>query len=190
MRTLLIQAAVAACSLCLLVPLCWWADFLGDRVNERNYRRVEVGMTERQVEAILGGGQKAHYLWISSGRRPHGVFPGCPDAGGGSHLPVQWYGDLYSVVVWFDEGGLASGKGCWEWSPRWSWESRKAGERALRFLRLENGPPRTLGGGAMFNGMSVGERCRPFVFALPAVASLSAVAVWTLRRHRPGMRKK
>jgi hypothetical protein len=195
MRTLLIRAAVAACSLCLLVPLFYRADFLGDRVNERNYRRVEVGMTERQVEAILGGGQEAHYRWISPCGLPdessRDRYPPCrPEKSGdsrdGSHLPVEWYGDMYSVVVWFDEGGRVSGKGSWEWVPTKGWEIRSWVERVYRFLRLENGPPRTAEGEAMYNGRPVRERCRP----LAVTALLAAVAAWTLRRHRPNMRKE
>jgi hypothetical protein len=175
MRTLLIQAAVAACSLCLLVPLCCWADLLGDRVSERNFRRVEVGMTYRQVEAVLGGGPTGLSLGYSRETWPE-------EKG----WPVMWWGDMYSVIVWFDENGLALGKATSEWSPTKSWESRSAGERALRFLRLENGPPRGMDHEAMYNGMPVRGRLLPFASAaLLAAVAMSAVAAWGVRRHRP-----
>jgi hypothetical protein len=71
----------------------FWLD---DRVSEDSYCRIENGMNQSEVAAILGTPTKE---------------PKPPGAKIETH---HWHGDVYQITVWFDEEGLVVGKSS-EW---------------------------------------------------------------------------
>jgi outer membrane protein assembly factor BamE (lipoprotein component of BamABCDE complex) len=124
-RRILVIAAVLAVS----TVGAHRANWIGDSVSKRNAGRVEPGMTESQVEHILGPGQFAsrfgESLW--------------PDAKG---PVIERVGDDCTVVVLFDENGKSVEARHMELSPRWPWHRLSWGEKAARFFRIERGQPR------------------------------------------------
>lgn len=111
--------------LAILAGYC--LNFLGDPVNRANYRRIAAGMTEQEVESLLGWGQE---------------YSDRPDFSDFQGTQLTWCGDEYSVVVWFDEDGRVVHKKEYEWVPWKAWDQRSWDERVYRFFRLELGPPR------------------------------------------------
>lgn len=105
------------------------AGILGDPVARRNFDRLAPGMTELEVEAVLGNWQEP--CRFASAR--------WPQKGGDA---FEWMGDEYTIVVWFDEAGRLVDKADFRWTPTKSWEAQSMDERLLRFFRLESGRPR------------------------------------------------
>ena len=108
-RTLLVLAAAAA-----TVALGLWLALAPERdhpLSVETYRKITLGMTRAEVEAVVGGppgavGPPPKYL--SGGVveyeghiGPHGFFVG-PTA--------EWYGHRGRIVVGFDDGGRVKGK--------------------------------------------------------------------------------
>lgn len=122
------KVAMAMAVMPLLFACAYWANMLGDPVKESNFERIRTGMTKRQAEAILGNRNLdcpfAYEKW--------------PENQGD---PKQWIGDEYSIIVWF-EHNIVTDKAESRWAPMKTWEERRTIEKILRFLRIENGPPR------------------------------------------------
>ncbi|MFO0966326.1 MAG: hypothetical protein U0793_12185 [Gemmataceae bacterium] len=73
----------------------------GPRVSRGTYARVQNGMTEAQVENVLGEG------------RPRDVHdPKWRDREGRAK---EYQGELYSIVVWYDPAGRVSSKAHFGW---------------------------------------------------------------------------
>ena len=82
----------------------------GAGITPASYERIRVGMTEKEVEAVLGvrpgdySGGRAYFP--ASPRRP-----GWPPLGSGRRETLRmWAGDEVAVYVWFDDGGQAVDK--------------------------------------------------------------------------------
>ena len=75
----------------LLAPSLLWPR----KVTRANFCRLDVGMSQKEVEAVFGGrGQRPDFLW------------------GKHHVDEKlWYGDGVASVI-FDEQGCLKGK-CW-----------------------------------------------------------------------------
>ena len=76
---------------CSFVTLIWTVT--QDGVTEENYKRIQTGMTKKEVVAILGGSADKLDPW--TGFQP----PGTPKARYG----VTWWGSVMAIVVVFDD---------------------------------------------------------------------------------------
>jgi hypothetical protein len=115
--------------LALSIGTAYWANWIGDPVSKRNADRIEPGMTESQVERMLGPGQVASTFGDSLWPNSQGPV-------------IEWVGDDCAVVVLFDESGKAIEAKHIDLCPRWPWHRLSWGEKAARFFRIERGQPR------------------------------------------------
>jgi hypothetical protein len=93
----------------LLLPALVWAVvwLCGPRVNPQNFRWIESGMAEQQVEAVLGPGERCWTHEMGQGQ---------------AGIPRQHNGEGYSIIVWYDEVGRVSSKADFVWIYRWGWD--------------------------------------------------------------------
>jgi hypothetical protein len=98
-----IGLAIVACAFAL------WAIALSNPgPSPRTCARIQNGMTEREVEEILGGSaHQQHHPWdISVLLRP--------SPGADPEWEKLWVGDMWTVIVHFDAEGKVCGKACSE----------------------------------------------------------------------------
>jgi hypothetical protein len=78
-----------------------------DPISHRNFGRLQVGMTEKEVEAILGGAPQEIEDVIGS-ERPL--------------VQKNWYGHRTAIEIVFDDGKLVGKRKTYFWDSRSLWE--------------------------------------------------------------------
>jgi hypothetical protein len=96
------QKLILACELGVFALFASYIWFQGPPVNPRNFARIERGMTDREVEGILGPASPA---WLDE-----------------SPLAKQYSGEGYSIVIIYDESGAVLSKRDYNWIYRFHWE--------------------------------------------------------------------
>ena len=87
----------------LLLPYLAWHP---RRLNHKGFEQIQNGMTQQEVESLLGGPPGIYYPsycgagWIMTAEKM--VWPNATE--------VAWYDDRNRYEVWFDAEGLVAGK--------------------------------------------------------------------------------
>jgi hypothetical protein len=104
-RKTLIVLTLVVCALCVGVIFLNWPR---GAINPRACARIQIGMTEREVEGILGRpADREYHPWdIATFVRP---TPGTDP-----EWEKAWSEQLWSVFVQFDAQGRVCAKGCME----------------------------------------------------------------------------
>jgi SmpA / OmlA family len=107
------------CLLALFVLVLLFAGITlltsGSRINEKTYEQIEVGMTEEQVQAILGcppGNYSMHgTTWLGSGPRIYWLHPeGSSSQFEPDVVSKAWITDDLLIGVYFDRDGRVDRK--------------------------------------------------------------------------------
>ena len=106
-RKTLAVFALLVCAACAGSLFLYWLTSRG-AINPRNCARIQIGMTEREVEEILGRpADREYHPWdITTFVRP---TPGTEP-----EWEKAWSEQLWSVFVHFDAQGRVCGKGYME----------------------------------------------------------------------------
>src|SRR5262245_52450171 len=91
---------------CFVAPLALGLAFFSfwlsrPPVNRHNYARIQNGMSEAEVEAILGEGVPSDFL--------HAKWQGRDGKA------KEYHGEIYSILVWYDAASRVSSKAHFRW---------------------------------------------------------------------------
>jgi hypothetical protein len=96
---------IVAAATATLVAASWAFLFRGDGITQANYERIQEGMTQYEVETLLGG-PPGNYALFTYSERPWGfVFGNWP-----ALVDRFWIGENGCVKVTFN-GGMVASKG-------------------------------------------------------------------------------
>ena len=104
MKRRLVWISVLFLSSVLLVALCIWLWF--PRLRYENYSRIQKGMTQAQVENLLGG-PPGNYGFNQ-------IEPNLAPFARSSYFPVlpskskTWFNDQIQLIIYFDTNGRVS----------------------------------------------------------------------------------
>lgn len=75
-------------------------------IGPASYQRIELGMTEAEIEAMIGLPPSHHYPdRIILAPEPYGYVAAKGNYPGEGNMPsVEWRGSKYSIVVFFENG--------------------------------------------------------------------------------------
>ena len=120
----------------LLLPLALWLFARPSPIHLANHEKIMKGMTEEEVEAVLGGPPGDYRRW------PHASISSKMLTRQGAHIPEAgdiirvWVDDEREVVISCHSDGYVREKGCLE-LPRsmrftwfWQWLRQAAGAKA------------------------------------------------------------
>ena len=95
---------LAAVALALVSPYLFWHP---RRLNPDGFEKIQVGMSQAEVEDCLGGPPGRYYPTYA------GAGQGMTDEGylaPGATIEMLWYDDRNRYEIWFDDLGRVAGK--------------------------------------------------------------------------------
>ena len=96
--------AVTVLALLTSAAILWSIVANRPSISFGNYERIQVGMTERQVEAILGGSPR----WEIEAERPKEAR--LHKLSGNVFWPAEWWGRAGVITVYYDTDGIVYDK--------------------------------------------------------------------------------
>jgi hypothetical protein len=115
LSTKLKRSLLAVAVLTAVVLAATWFLWPGSAIGPTRYRRIQLGMTQAEVEAIIGLPPGDYYgvpdFIVGSGREQMGLPVHRQD---NDSKVAAWCGNMHIICVTFDSDGCVAGSGLWD----------------------------------------------------------------------------
>jgi hypothetical protein len=100
-------------TVCVCLGAAWF--YLPLQLRPEAFARIKNGMTQAEVERLVGGPPGNYGMWKNGFTTADAVIP----PGGPGSIEERWYDDSHCFVVWFDSNSrvVAVGQRVWHSMP-------------------------------------------------------------------------